>query len=109
MFVSILCIENLVATLAVISLINTHVSTFVLLGEVTVLMINIFWVTSEATITVARVRTTSSAPLTSATSRVRSITIIVISTVGAVISRWQAALVLGVLSTKGNVPTLAGV
>ena len=107
---SILNIEHLVHTLAVSTPVYTHVPTFLLLGVVTVLLIDIIRVTTaEVPITIARVWTASCAGLASSADRVLSIAIFIISTVGAGVSRGQAALELGVPSTKGDVTTLAGV
>ena len=107
---SILYAEYLIPTLAVLSSLDTHITTFVLLGVVTVLLIDIIRVTTaEVTITIARVWTASCAGLASAANRVFSISIIIISTVGTIVSWGQTALVLGVPSTNDCISTLAGV
>ena len=107
---SILYTEYLVPTLTVLNPVYTQVPTFVLLGVVTVLLIDIIRVTTaEVTITIARVWTTSCTGLASGANRVDNIPILIISTVGTVVSRGQTALVVGVPSTIGNVTALAGV
>ena len=103
-------IEYLVPTLAVQAAVYAEVSAFMLIGVVTVLLIDILWVTtSEVPITIARVWTASCAGFASGANRVDNITIIIISTMGTIVSRGQTALVLGVPSTIGNVTALAGV
>ena len=107
---SIVCTEYLILALTVQSTVYTDVPAFALLAVVTVLLIDILWVTTaEVTITIARVWTASCARLASGENRVDNITILIISTVGTIVSGGQTAPVLGVPCTKGNVAALAGV
>ena len=102
--------EHLVPTLTVIIAVYTEVSTSVLLGVVTVLLIDIIWVTTaEVIITIARVWTASCACLAGGADKVDNLPILIISAVLTVVSSGQTALVLGVPSSIGNVTALAGV
>ena len=99
----------LVATLTVITAVYTVVSTFVLLGVVAVLLIEIIRVSAAEVAIVDRVWTASCAGQTRVTNRVFSISIFIISTVDAAVSGGQTALVKSVLVSKCYITTLARV
>ena len=104
--------EHLVPTITVLITVYTHISTSALPGVVTVLSVDIIWVTTadvSITIAIDRVWTASSAGLASGANRVDNIPIFIVSTVGTVVSRGQTAPVMGVPVSIGNVTALAGV
>ena len=100
----------MVPTLTVQAAVYTQVTAFALLGVVAVLLIDIIRVTTaDVSIIIARVWTAFCAGLASGADRVDNIPIIIMSTVGTIVSGGQTALVLGVPVSIGNVAALAGV
>ena len=108
MLVTIVNIEQSFSTLTLISLADTHISTFVLPGVVTVLLIGIIRITT-AVVTIARDRTASRAGLARTADRIDNISIFIISIMGAVVSRRKTALIFSVPISKCDISTLAWV